>query len=216
MRNPFVYLSELSQASEYSSWSQGSLIDDDGNEVGEECAESKEPGYVSLQRKEEILKLAAKHPNWTLPTIQKHGGKELKHRTYKYLWKQQILEGGTKFDKFNIVDNAVISRFHEARKEFKCVKDIHLRQWAIQASQSFRDSNFNFKASRNWTANFKLRHSIVSRKITKLISRPKIQTMDVMLESAKLFQESIKLMSESFKPELILNADQVGFVYEFT
>lgn len=158
----------------------------------------------------------AQHPKWKLPTIQTHGGKELKHKNYIALWKRQILEGGTKIDKFNFIDDFVITKFHDARKEYKCVKEMHLRQWAIQASQSFRDTSFCFKASRHWAANFKNRHSIVSRKVTKLVSRRKILTMDTLLESAKQFQESIKLISSSFKPGLILNTDQVGFVYEFT
>lgn len=146
-------ISDENLASEGSAWSQGSLVDDEGNQVEEEPANSS--GHVSLQRKEEILKLIEEHPKWKHSTILTHGGKELKHMYYKGIWTKQVLEGGTKFDKLNNIDIFVIEKFHEARKELKCVKEIHLRRWAIQACQSFRDSSFTFKASRCWAHNFK-------------------------------------------------------------
>lgn len=52
--------------------------------------------------------------------------------------------------------------------------------------------------------------------VEKLVSRRKIQTMASLLENARLFQENIKSLKESYKPNLIINTDQVGFFDEMT
>ncbi|CAL8138491.1 unnamed protein product [Orchesella dallaii] len=170
----------------------------------------------SLQRKTEILKLIADHPNWSVSTIQRNGGKEFKHAKYKKRWEEHIKRGGTRFEQWRYIDEYTYGRFVDARKELKCIKESNLKLWAAEAAQSFRDASFKFKASSFWIAKFKEKHSISSRKITKLVSKREVASMESILEAATKFQQTIKRISPQYPSHLVLNNDQVGFMYELT
>lgn len=162
----------------------------------------------------EILKLIAAHPNWNIKTIQKHGGKEFKYHHYKARWEDQIKRGGTKFEKYRFIDNYVFTKFEESRKCYKFVKERDLQFWGIQAAQTFRDPGFVFRGGHTWLFNFKSRHGISSRKVTNLIGRRDVLSLDSILQSARQFQEDFRRFSTGFKTEQIYNTDQVGFMYE--
>lgn len=68
----------------------------------------------------------------------------------------------------------------------------------------------NFKASLRWVQDFKNASRIVSRKITKLVTRRTLTNFENIKEDARKFVENIK--SLNFAPELIVNADQSGFL----
>jgi len=53
--------------------------------------------------------------------------------------------------------------------ENKIIHGLDLRRWALEAK---KEINFlHFKAGATWILNFKRKHGIVSRKITKFINR---------------------------------------------
>lgn len=195
-------------ASDGSMWSQSSLVDDNGKEL--QPQKSKD---YSIEKKTQILKLIESHPNWSESTIQARGGKEYK-KQYKKRWEEQVRQGGTKFEKYKFIDEHTYEAFTEARKQLLSVRDTNIRDWALQARQTFQDDNFHFKASARWIEYFKERHAITSRKITKLVSRHEHRSFDEILKSAKSFQENVRQTSLDFKPENVLNTDQVGFTYE--
>jgi len=194
-----------------SSYSQEGLKDDLGNEVRVDTTDN-----CTLEKKKKILKLIEKNPNWKLKTIQRHGGKEFKHNYYKSRWEAQVKSGGTQYEKYSYIDNFVYSKYKEARKNLHAVRNIHLRRWAMQASQTFLDPRFTFKASARWLTNFKSRRGISSRKITRLVSRRQFRSFEAILEQGKKFQTELAAAATSFDPDLVLNTDQTGFVYEIT
>lgn len=159
------------------------------------------------------MKLIQEHPNWSEAVIQRRGGKEYKRR-YKNRWEEEVRKGGTVFEKLQFIDRQTYERFTEARRSLLTVRDGHLRGWALQAAQTFMDPTFTFTASQSWINAFKIRHSISSRKITRVVSHSEIRSPDFILQKAKSFQAAVKKSSQSFKPENVLNTDQTGFTYE--
>ncbi|CAL8127138.1 unnamed protein product [Orchesella dallaii] len=188
-----------------------SVYDEDGSAVV--------PNYndnCSLERKKQILKLIREHPRWDIKTLQRNGAKEYKHTYYRKRWEDQVRRGGTRYEKLKFIDEYTYERFTEARNDFKCIKESNLHSWAIQASQTFQDDTFAFKASHSWVDSFKKKHGITSRRITKLVTRREILSMDAIHESAKAFQLGIKSDARNFQPDNIINTDQAGFTYEIT
>jgi hypothetical protein len=203
---------ETENDSQGSSWSENSqiaMIDDDGNEVLPDSTQD-----CTIQRKIEILQIISEHPNWSLKTIQSKGCREYKHASYKKRWEEQIKRGGTTYEKYLQIDSYVYERYSDARKEFKILHAFDLRAWAMQCCQTFIDTGFLFKASGHWLSNFKTRHGITSRRVTKLVNRRHIRSQDEILQSAHNFQEEVKRLSPSFPAEYIINTDQVGVNYE--
>ncbi|KAE8738879.1 hypothetical protein FOCC_FOCC015626 [Frankliniella occidentalis] len=58
------------------------------------------------------------------------------------------------------------------RAQITC-HDLDIRRWALAAAR--KENCAQFKASLSWLRNFKKRHNIVSRKITKFVSRSDVQ-----------------------------------------
>lgn len=88
--------------------------------------------------------------------------------------------------------------------------DTDIQEFAREINKTLQIPNFN--ASIRWVQNFKSASRIVSRHITKIISRRTLQNQQSMEQSAQQFVRAIKEMN--FEPSLIVNADQSGFVKE--
>ncbi len=68
--------------------------------------------------------------------------------------------------KIDSIDEFVYEKFEHARDLLRPVHDIDLRRWSHQQAKSM---SFNqFVASDTWVLNFKRKHDICSRKITKV------------------------------------------------
>ncbi|CAL8119363.1 unnamed protein product [Orchesella dallaii] len=147
---------------------------------------------------------------------ERNEGNEFKHAKYKKRREERTKRGGTRFEQWRYIDEHTYGRFLDARKELKCIKESNLKLWAAEAAQSFRDASFKFKACSFWIAKFKEKHSISSRKITKLVSKREVASMESILEAATKFQQTIKRISPQYPSHLVLNTDQVGFMYELT
>jgi hypothetical protein len=169
---------------------------------------------VTVQRKEEILQLVKAHPNWSLATLQRRGAAELKHLRYVGVWQRQVNSGGTIFEKYAAIDGFVWEQFVEARNELQSISQSTLRGWAMQKAQSFSDPTFKFTASQGWIHDFKSRHSISSRKITKITSKSELKSQEMIMRSAEKFRIEFEEKSKLFSPQFILNTDQTGFCYE--
>ncbi|CAL8119248.1 unnamed protein product [Orchesella dallaii] len=106
-------------------------------------------------------------------------------------WRNEVKSGGTAFEKWNRIETSTYEKFCEARKDHKCIKETNIRDWAMQAFQSFRDESFQFVASHTWIHEFKKKYRISSRKVTKLVTRREIKSMEEILTDAKKFQTVI-------------------------
>lgn len=76
-----------------------------------------------------------------------------------------------------------------------------------------RELEMNFRASSFWLLNFKRRHNIVSRKLTRQISRKNEKNEAAVSTSANEFISKIKPNFEE-DPSLFFNSDQTGFKIE--
>ena len=55
------------------------------------------------------------------------------------LWKKEVEQGGTKFDKFHVIDSWTYDCFVEMRKNYKQVTTRNLQQWVLAAASQFPD-----------------------------------------------------------------------------
>jgi nucleoid DNA-binding protein len=91
--------------------------------------------------------------------------------------------------RFQQVDGDVLEQFTEARLRYEDVHDRDLQEWGLVAAQ--RHNLPAFKASEKWLYNFKGRHKIVGRKITKFITHSSHADRQKVQEAIHRFMENI-------------------------
>lgn len=72
----------------------------------------------------------------------------------------------------------------------------------------------NFKASKSWVHKWKKRNNVVSRKVTKTLSRKQIASLPNVQEDIQQYRNQVRILSEDFQPGQIYNTDQSGFNIE--
>ena len=77
--------------------------------------------------------------------------------------------GGSRLEKFERISVYKLNKFIEAIRKGAMIHDIDITRLALQAQQQV--NLLSFKASHEWIRRFKLAHQIVSRKITKFITK---------------------------------------------
>ena len=111
-----------------------------------------------------------------------------------------------------MIDQFVFDRFIKIRNNVLPVHDQGLRRLAIaKAKQLMLD---NFKGPTFWILNFKLRHQISSRKVTKIITKNHDKNFDEIMKQAKIFVRDANELFPDFPMTHILNTDQSSFNYE--
>jgi hypothetical protein len=103
--------------------------------------------------------------------------------------------------------------FKEARDQSLCIHDADLRRWAMTKARE--RSMFEFVASNWWVHNFKHKHLIVSRKISKVVSSQSTRNADEIDSSAEDFVNAVRAEMKNYSPSQIFNTDQVNWVEEF-
>lgn len=88
--------------------------------------------------------------------------------------------------------------------------DVNLGAMALTINQELKIKNF--KASPRWIAYFKRAHNIVSRRITKFVSRRTQRNREATEAAAREFVAEIQ--SLGLAPSKMVNADQSGFTIE--
>ena len=110
------------------------------------------------------------------------------------------------------VDAAVLATFTETRSKMLPVHDSDLAKWALETANKI---GLQFLASKKWIYNFKRRHELVSRKVTKVHSSSKMVAAAKILEATNTFRNEVLAESPKYSPQLVFNTDQSGFQYEF-
>ena len=141
-----------------------------------------------------------KHTN---RSVQRHFNR-VKDRNYIRRFRIHIVSNGTKVRKLNLIDSFV----YDARDKLLSVHDIDLKRWALKKTKDLFDTTFT--ASDHWFRQFKIRHNIVSRKITKR----EIDDSDKIHQSADEFVSNVRKISCQYSSECILNTDQCGLQLE--
>ena len=154
------------------------------------------------------------------------GGKKRKLNTvqhnFKYVsserqlrrWAHQIEAGGTKRERLAQISEYVIQNLREAIDAGYILHDRDIRRWALKAYKEQGNDNMVFKASRKWVNNFKKAHRIVSRKVTKFVTRTTIEDDEVLKVRATDFVKEVKPLSVRIGPDNIYNSDQSEFQLE--
>ena len=78
-----------------------------------------------------------------------------------------------------------MNKFKDANDKNSIMHDLDLRRWALEAKEEINLPHF--KAEATWILNFKRKHGIVSRKITKFVNR-----------SSKTNQEQLQFACQEF------------------
>ncbi|XP_046143462.1 uncharacterized protein LOC123988246 [Osmia bicornis bicornis] len=92
--------------------------------------------------------------------------------------------------------------------------DRDIRRWALQAYKEQGNDHMTFKASKTWLYNFKKAHRIVSRKITKFVTRKTIEDDEVLKVKATDFVNEVNPLITRYGDENMYNSDQSGFQLE--
>lgn len=90
-------------------------------------------------------------------------------------WRKQVKDGCTYKLKLKKIAAVTQEKFLEADSDQRTVHDLDLRRWALQESRNL--APMKFKASTSWLFRFKKARGIVSRKITKFVSRADVKVV---------------------------------------
>lgn len=129
-----------------------------------------------------------------------------------YRWEHSIQRGGTQIEKLLYISEYVFTHFKEASDEGRIIHDLDLRGWALEAKE---EVDFpSFKAGPTWVLNFKRKHGIVSRKITKFVNRATVMNKEELQIVCQEFISTVKSWIDVFGIQNIYNADESGFNLE--
>lgn len=129
-------------------------------------------------------------------------------------WAKQVDEGGTRREKLIRVAKFTLKKLRNAVEAGLIVHDSDIKKWALEAWDEQESGDRSFKASSTWIYNFKKAHRIVSRKITKFVSKKTLEDSDILKKSADDFVATVQPLIAEYGPENIYNSDQSGFQLE--
>jgi len=138
--------------------------------------------------------------------------RQIKHKEQLRRMKQYVNAQGTKAQKLQRVDDFVYTEFIRIRERCLPIHDSDLRRLAIKKAQDLKI--VGFIASHHWIFNFKCRHYISSRKVTKLVTTNHLEDRDKILKSAENFVKTVRDAIPNYAEDHILNSDQSSFRYD--
>lgn len=92
--------------------------------------------------------------------------RRIPHQNYLARFRHYLEKHGTKKQKLDEIDDHVFDMFERGGENALPVHDIDLRRWVLK--EAMDESLHNFVASSHWLYNFKYKHNIISRKVTKV------------------------------------------------
>lgn len=156
-----------------------------------ESKKQKPSPVIPLDIKIKVVALAKLHPTWNLKSLQSKGATTLlKRKDMLKRWEKDIEKGGTNRNKYAAINKWTYDRFVEARERAQHVTTTTLQRWAMGAAMQYisGDSDFNFTASLSCVKNFKKKHRIRQRHVTKTFYTRKSQCFNRYLKPLKYFK----------------------------
>lgn len=186
--------------------------DEDDDEAEGSCiSEEREIVTDGYKRRAVEYWKSGKKGRYSFVTV-KNQFKKVKSLRQLYRWEHYIEKGGTHREKMLYISEYVLKNFKEANDEKRIIHDVDLRRWALEAKSQI---NFPpFKAGATWILNFKRKHGIVSRKITKFVNRSTTRDKEQLQTACQEFINTVKSYIDLFGIENIYNADESGFNLE--
>ncbi|XP_067208309.1 uncharacterized protein [Linepithema humile] len=129
-------------------------------------------------------------------------------------WEEQLEHGGNRLEKLSHISKATHDKFNVAVQTGLIIHDVDIKRWALEAQREIGDLDPVFQASPSWLLRFKKSHRIVSRKITKFITRKTLEDSHNIQREAENFVTVVKPLIERFGLENVYNTDQSGFQLE--
>jgi hypothetical protein len=112
------------------------------------------------------------------------------------------------------IRKAVFERFSQKSSIGFCIHDRDLRRWAVQINRKLEHPLDGFVASESWAHKFKKRFNLVSRKITKYVTKSDMTNKAEIEANARAFVQEIKQELQQYQPHEVWNIDQSGFQRE--
>ena len=120
-----------------------------------------------------------------------------------------MLKVHKKKQKLQRVDDFVYVEFIRARECCLPIHDSDLIRLALKKAQEL--NIFGFTTSHHWLLNFKSRHHISSRKVTKLATKNNLEDRDKILKSVENFVKEVINVIPDYAEDHILISDQSNF-----
>lgn len=168
---------------------------------------------IPLDYKIKVINIQREHPRWNLATIQNNGGAKLSRMDTLVRWRKDIENGGTVYDKYNLISKCTYERFVESRKLGKPVYTRTLKVWAMQTAMQFLSDDFYFRVSRSWLNDFKNKNRIRMRKITRYIKPTENRSMEEVINNANKFQAECSNLIPRYNLDFVINTDKSGCEY---
>nr|XP_012147706.1 PREDICTED: uncharacterized protein LOC105663441 [Megachile rotundata]XP_012147707.1 PREDICTED: uncharacterized protein LOC105663441 [Megachile rotundata] len=185
-------------------------VDEKSSTSPDDNPEEKEKENVDLEYKQKAVNFwkSGKKGRLAFKTVQKRYRK-LSTVGQLYRWEKHVNIGGSRINKLKLLAQKTIARFIEMRNRKIPIHDIDLRRWALQENEIVNLPGF--QASYHWVWNIKHKYNIVSRKITKLVTRNYTNNLSEINAAADNFVQHVKQHFEFYGKENIFNTDQSGF-----
>ena len=106
----------------------------------------------------------------------------------------------------DIVEHLVYNKFQQASANAPPMHDSDIEWWALERAKE--RSLENFTASKHWLIDFKNRHQIASRRITKFVTKHEMEDTAEIQKSAHDFVFQARKEMKKFKLNKILDTDQ--------
>jgi hypothetical protein len=169
--------------------------------------------HISIEDKKRAVDYwkSGKTKNLTLATVSKrfrfvYSIQQLKN------FEKHIENYGSREEKIKDIWNYTFNEFLKAKNNYLTVHDNDLKRWAIK--RNIEISLPYFTASHSWLWRFKTQNRIVSRKITKFVTRSYSKERMDLIKTANLFIDSTKHFIQDYSDDEVLNTDQSGFTKE--
>ncbi|XP_076165796.1 uncharacterized protein LOC143145892 [Ptiloglossa arizonensis] len=204
---------DLARPQEYEFVEEGNIEENvSSNEFDERCV-SGESGNVDLNYKSRAVEFwrSGEKTRRTLDSVQ-HKFRKVKSVKQLYQWEETLARGGTRREKILSIVKYVLDKFQAAMNQGSFVHDMDIKQWTLEAKEDVDLPTF--KAGHTWIMNFKKAHNIVSRKVTKFISRSTQRDKQQLQLTSTDFVNRVKPYIAMYNPNNVYNADESGFNLE--
>ena len=151
---------------------------------------------------EKDSKTGKRKRSWS--TVQ-HRFPRVPYQQYISRFRHYLEAHGTKRQKIERADEYVFDKFEKAREQLLTVHDLDMKRWALMSAKE--QSLTDFTASDGWIDNFKHRHNICSRKITKFVTKRQVENQDLINQSADSFVAEVRKLFVKYDEDNILNTD---------
>ena len=152
-----------------------------------------------------IVKYSQTHPFTSI----RRRYRQIKYKEQLRRIKQYVNAEGTKTQKLRQMDDYVYGEFIRIRSNYLPIHDSDLRRLALKKANELGIDGFT--ASHHWILDFKRRHHISSRKVTKLVTKHHLEDRDEILKSAENFIRTVVKIIPQFAEDHVLNSDQSSF-----